>query len=201
MKKLLTHIEEHLFDSKLDATSLMRACKVRSKSMATIFHREVGAAPMRYLRNRRMDVAVRLLTETDLEPWKVGHLVFDVDGSSFYGRFSRWSKRSPTQFRKEARKAGREAATEPGGQELRETGLAVFLGDSDQLELDQLDRMIGQMEALRDAKAPARPPALAIDGVIIERGISLAFWERLEPQGKNVVAKARLAFAQGAAGR
>ncbi|MEE8524524.1 MAG: AraC family transcriptional regulator, partial [Thermoanaerobaculia bacterium] len=179
VKKLLNHIDEHLFDPKLDATSLMRACKVRSKSMATMFHREVGAAPMRYLRHRRMDVAVRLLTDTDLEPWKVGHLVFDADGNGFYGRFSRWSKKSPTQFRKEARKAGREAAAEPGGQALRETGLAVFLGDSDGLELDQLDRMMAHLEALRNAKVPAPPPALAIDGAIFERGIALAFWERL----------------------
>ncbi|MEE8525461.1 MAG: hypothetical protein V3T72_16105 [Thermoanaerobaculia bacterium] len=179
VKKLLAHIEQHLFDSKLDSTSLMRACEVRDKSMPTIFHREVGTAPMRYLRDLRMDVAVRLLTDTELAPWKVGHLVFDVSGASFYGRFSRWSDMSPTAFRKAARKATREVAGEPEGQELREIGLALFLGESGNLELDQLDRSIRHLAALRAVEAPAPPSALAIDGATVERGIALALWERL----------------------
>ena len=177
VKPLLAHIDDNLFDPGLSSPSMMAACKVRDHSMATVFTRETGATPTGYIRDRRMETAARLLTETDLKIWMIGHLVFDCDLASFSAAFKRWSGSSPNAYRKAARKAAREA--DSVGHDLRKIGETLLGGGLAELTADQLDHLIRYLHAQREAAGPPAPPALAIDGSTVERGVALAMWERL----------------------
>jgi AraC-like DNA-binding protein len=177
VKPLLAHIDDNLFDPGLSSPSMMAACKVRDHSMATVFTRETGATPTGYIRDRRMETAARLLTETDLKIWMIGHLVFDCDLASFSAAFKRWSGSSPNAYRKAARKAAREA--DSVGHDLRKIGETLLGGGLAELTADQLDHLIRYLQAQREAAGPPAPPALAIDGPSLERGVALTMWERL----------------------
>jgi tetratricopeptide (TPR) repeat protein len=156
---------------------MMAACKVRDHSMATVFTRELGATPTGYIRDRRMETAARLLADTDLPIWKVGHLVFDRDLASFSAAFKRWAGCSPNAYRKAARKAATEA--DSVGHDLRKVAEALLSGGLAELTADQLDHLIHYLHAQREAAGPPAPPALAIDGSTVERGVALTMWERL----------------------
>jgi AraC-like DNA-binding protein len=177
VKPLLAYIDEKLFDPKLTSPSMMAACKVRDHSMSTVFTRETGATPTGYIRDRRMETAARLLIDTDLPIWKIGHLVFDRDLASFSAAFKRWAGCSPNAYRKASRKAARQA--DSVGHDLRKVGEALLSGGLEELAADQLDHLIHYLQEQREAMGPPAPPALAIDGPSLERGVALTMWERL----------------------
>ncbi len=103
VKRMLEHIEKHLFDPGLNAKTLMEACRVRDRAMWTNFSQEVGAPPAEYIRDRRMETATRLLSGTELGVATVGELVLGCDLASFSHRFKRWAKMSPKKYRQAVR--------------------------------------------------------------------------------------------------
>jgi AraC-like DNA-binding protein len=185
IKPLLNYIEQHLFDPELTSPKLMRECNVRNHSIATVFTREIEATPTDYIRDRRMETAMRLLSDTDLPIWKVGDLVFSDDLPNFSSKFKRWAGSPPTVFRVAARRAAAETESVDG--DLRRIAEAILRGGLEELTLDQLDHLIRHLEAMREAQDPAAPPPLAIDGAGFERGMALAHWERLRhlPPGEQ----------------
>lgn len=98
--KLLTYLEEHLFDTGLNVDVMKRACGIRDNSIVVAFHRELGETPKLYITARRMEVAVRLLWGTELKVWQVGAVVGYSSLGVFSKAFYRWAGQRPVAFRK-----------------------------------------------------------------------------------------------------
>ena len=103
LKPLLAYIEEHLFDPSLNVNHLKRACNVRDNSLPIHFHSAVGRAPRRYIEDRRLETACRLLAATDLKIWQISELVGFSSLPVFSRAFTRSTGQRPTAFRKQAR--------------------------------------------------------------------------------------------------
>ncbi len=75
LKPLLAYIEDHLFDSDLSVNRIKKACGVRDNSVAIHFHACVGQPPHAYISQCRMEVASRLLRDSELPVWKISDLL------------------------------------------------------------------------------------------------------------------------------
>ena len=105
VKPLLTYLENHLFDPDLDANHLKRACGVRDNTLPIKFHRAVSLPPYAYIEDCRLEVACRLLTDTDLRVWQIAQLIGYSTLQVFSRAFDRWSGVRPTIYRSQSRRS------------------------------------------------------------------------------------------------
>jgi AraC-like DNA-binding protein len=172
IKPLLTYIENHLLDPGLSVAKLRESCGVRDNAFSTGFTRDLGTSPRDYIRKRRMEVAARLLVETGFQIWKIGDLVCYANASTFGQAFKDWSGSKPTDYRKVARKAAREA--ESLEVDVQELARALRQGEVAELDRDLRVRLADYLLSFDEP-----PRTLAMDGGKLERGMALAYWEDL----------------------
>lgn len=109
VRKMLQHIETHLFAQVLNVSTMKQACGIRDNSVVIHFHKQIGNSPKQYISERRGEVAARLLEETRLTVWKIGELVGYSNLGVFSKAFARWAGKRPMAYRKEhQRKSGQE---------------------------------------------------------------------------------------------
>jgi AraC-like DNA-binding protein len=101
IQPLLAHIEEHLFDPDLDANRLKLACGVRDNTLPIRFHDALDLPPYGYIEDCRMEVACRLLADTELKVWQVAQLLGYSTLQVFSRAFHRWSGLRPTSYRRQ----------------------------------------------------------------------------------------------------
>ena len=108
LKPLLHYIELHLFDSDLSVNQVKKACGVRDNSVAIHFHACVGQPPHAYISQCRMEVASRLLRDSELPVWKISDLLGFSSIQVFSRAFYRWAKERPSTYRRLNRRSGSE---------------------------------------------------------------------------------------------
>lgn len=101
IKPVIRCIKDRLFDVNLQVEVVLRECKITDNSIFSRFAHELGNSIWQYVTDRRMEIAARmLLLAPNIEPWRIGTSI-GYSGSSTFGRtFKRWSKQTPTQYRK-----------------------------------------------------------------------------------------------------
>lgn len=100
LKPLLAYIEDHLFDANLSVNQVKKACGVRDNSVAIHFHACVGQPPHAYISQCRMEVASRLLRDSELPVWKISELLGFSSIQVFSRAFYRWAKERPSTYRR-----------------------------------------------------------------------------------------------------
>lgn len=108
LKPLLAYIEDHLFDADLSVNRIKKACGVRDNSVAIHFHACVGQPPHAYISQCRMEVASRLLRDSELPVWKISDLLGFSSIQVFSRAFYRWAKERPSTYRRIHRRNGGE---------------------------------------------------------------------------------------------
>jgi AraC-like DNA-binding protein len=125
LKPLLAYIEDHLFDADLSVNRIKKACGVRDNSVAIHFHACVGQPPHAYISQCRMEVASRLLRDSELPVWKISDLLGFSSIQVFSRAFYRWAKERPSTYRRIHRRNGSEV-----DDSLLEAELALETGGS-----------------------------------------------------------------------
>jgi AraC-like DNA-binding protein len=172
IQPVLAHLEVHFLDHGFTVAVWWEACGVRDNALSTRFARDLGYTPGVYLRRRRMEVAAEMLEATDLKVWKIADLVCYPNVGSFCRAFKEWSGLKPSDYRKTARKAAREA--ESLELDMRDLARALLQG-----EVGRMDRAVRVRLASHLLSFDEPPRTLAMDGAKLERGIALAHWEDL----------------------
>ena len=103
---LLLYIESNLFDPGLNASTLLRACGVRDKTLTRRFREAVGRPAFRYIEKARLETASRLLADTDLAVRTVARLVGYTHARVFSDAFLRRTGLRPRAYR--LRETGRD---------------------------------------------------------------------------------------------
>lgn len=129
IQPLLRYLETHLFDGGLDAIRLKQACGVRDNTLPLQFHHSVGLPPYAYIEDCRMEVACRLLVNTDLKVWQITQLLGYATLQTFSRAFHRWSGIRPSTYRDDVRR-GKEVA-KPIRSSLPNLDVDPSSGDSD----------------------------------------------------------------------
>lgn len=131
--RLLRLMLERFFEHGTTITKLKRLARIRDNNVAKLFGEIAGETPSRFLTYRRLDVAKRLLAETNLPVWQIGHML-GYSGTQVFSRsFDRFLGMRPTVYRRENSGAAPEERT-PGPEALR-LALAGELPDDQAADL------------------------------------------------------------------
>ncbi len=103
LKELLRYLENHLFDTSLNVATWFRACGVPTSTGNPLVKRHLGIEPLAYLTALRMAAAEDMILSTDLEFWRISHLVGYEREQTFAAAFRRWSRLTPDEYRKKFR--------------------------------------------------------------------------------------------------
>lgn len=130
LKPLLSYIEAHLFEQELSVNRMKRECGVRDNSVAIHFHACVGQPPHAYISQCRMEVASRLLADSDLPVWRISELLGFSSIQVFSRAFYRCAHLRPSTYRRRQRPILRAA----DGSVLAMPATAATVADASQLE-------------------------------------------------------------------
>ncbi len=136
IKPLLEYIEKHLFDPDLNLNQLRRALDIRTNALMSVFRREAGLPPKAYIVDCRMEVATRLLRDTDLRVWQIGDLIGYSALPVFSQAFTGWSGLPPTKYRERSRSP--EAQACPDRWQTSPFLRKVLSGEAETEEIDPL---------------------------------------------------------------
>lgn len=103
LKPLLTYIESNLFHPDLRVGQLKKACGIRDNSISMQFHAALGLPPSSYIEKYRMDVASRLLRETEVPVSMIAELLGYSSLQVFSTAFNRWAGIRPNPYRDQHR--------------------------------------------------------------------------------------------------
>ena len=167
------YLEKHLFDPSLNVNSLRRAIGFRDNAFAFHFKLQVGTLPGRYLKERRLETAARLLCDTELPVGEIGALVHYSAPQAFSRAFSAWSGETPAAYR--AKRTG-SAYPRPAGPEVYEQAE----GAGETAETAALaDRLRTLHDSTRSEAVAERPHPLIIDGAQYERWAAESLWQQV----------------------
>ena len=97
---VLQTVRARLFDATLNVNAL-KAQHFPGRDLATPFRKQVGVSPGQYITKKRLEVAERLLLETDLELWRIAQMV-GYSGLPTFGKAFKGSRQlRPAQVREE----------------------------------------------------------------------------------------------------
>lgn len=101
VEKALAHMEAHLFEP-ISMPELARECSTSPSTLQRAFHRELGAPPAAYLRQRRLQESMLLLKSGRYGVGEVGALVGYDSLSAFSHAFRARFGLSPSEVRRRA---------------------------------------------------------------------------------------------------
>ncbi len=116
LKPVLQMIRQNLFQPRLTVGRIKRALGVGANDLTTRFHAAAGAPIGRYLDDRRMECACRLLTDTELDVETIALLVGHRSKEVFARAFGRRHGVRPLVYREFGGRLSQEAldAAQPG---------------------------------------------------------------------------------------
>ena len=88
-------------DSELTLGALARKSFYNPSYFSRLFKQRFGTSLTEYVRRRRIERAVKLLTETALSVDEISHRSGFAERSTFYSAFSRYTGKSPSDYRSE----------------------------------------------------------------------------------------------------
>jgi len=174
---LVAFIEEHLFDADLDLRLGKRIGALPEETVRD-FYEGLGLAPSTYARERRLDVAERLLRGTRWKVWRVA----DETGFRSAKQLAVWFKRRTGKSPSDVRPAPSAAAAEEPRESDREhsvqlevRALAGALAPQARVALIQRLRSLYPAVPRRE---PSRPLfGLSMPGYPHERKLAAAVWK------------------------
>ncbi len=104
LKPLLSHIEANLFNPDLRVGELKRACGIRDNSISIQFRSALGQPPSTYIEECRLQIASRLLRDTEISISLITELLGYSNLQVFSTAFHRWAGQRPNPYRKKFRK-------------------------------------------------------------------------------------------------
>lgn len=100
LRPLLSTIEENLFDVGFSAGRLLRENGIRDHSFSTVFSSYLERTPWAYVIDARLEVAARLLAQTNLKPWRIAAVV-GYSPQSLGKAFKERYGRTPSEYRRD----------------------------------------------------------------------------------------------------
>lgn len=100
LRPLLATIEENLFDVGFSAGRLLRENGIRDHSFSSVFSSFLERTPWAYVIDARLEVAARLLAQTNLKPWRIAAVV-GYSPRSFGKAFRERYRRTPSEYRRD----------------------------------------------------------------------------------------------------
>ncbi|MEM7311506.1 MAG: AraC family transcriptional regulator, partial [Planctomycetota bacterium] len=184
---ILEYILEHLFDYELQVEKLKHDLGIRDASVLSRFSQNLGESIWEYVTERRLEVAARLLRDTDLKVFQIGTSLGYASGDSFSQAFKRRREVSPAVYRK----ACAEQAANAGRQSELVSGVEIERGMAGELDPGQATRVIRRLDEIRQRfvevyphlgaarlPVPAPPPLLGAE--LVEATMAEAVWRRVE---------------------
>lgn len=98
-ERLKNYLETHYFEIR-DANDFSQQLGISTRHVNTIFKEQYDMTPMKYLNEVRMEIAKKLLMETDND---IASICFEVGFeaiSTFYRKFKAYTNISPNKYRK-----------------------------------------------------------------------------------------------------
>ncbi len=182
LSQALAYIREHLFEEGLDVNRLWRALGLRGHSFGGRFEEGVGLTPRRYIEERRLETAKRLLRDTTLSADQLSELIGYAQLSTFSRAFARWAGMSPIAYRRQATAVvpPPEGSGAISVDDLRR--VIVF----ETAPLPDVQRVLAKVQAvyerrrLTEQPAPPAGAGLSIDSARAEEIRADALWQALE---------------------
>lgn len=97
--KALDYIEEHLFDQDLSVKQLKNQCSLRNNNISSRFKLRIGVGIRRYIEQRRMEAAKRLLASGKFRIYQIAAAVGYAYPETFCKAFKRVEGCTPCEFR------------------------------------------------------------------------------------------------------
>lgn len=97
--EILEHINEALFDTKLNVRVLKSRCRIRDNNISSRFRYVMGVTIKEYIEELRLAAAERLLREKDLSIFDVAASVGYYHPQTFYRAFQRKYDCTPAEYR------------------------------------------------------------------------------------------------------
>ena len=98
-QKLSEYIEANL-DAELTLSTLAQKCFYNPSYFSRVFKEKFQMSPVEYVTRKRLNCAVRLLSESEISVDEVGIRAGFSDRSSFYRAFSKYVGGKPSEYRK-----------------------------------------------------------------------------------------------------
>jgi two-component system response regulator YesN len=98
-RELSAYIDENL-GIRLTLTELPERCFYNPSYFSRIFKEKFGVSFVEYLTRKRLDCAIRMLTETNLTIDEISISVGFSDRSSMHHAFSKYLGQTPADYRK-----------------------------------------------------------------------------------------------------
>lgn len=188
--RLLAYLEAHLLDPDLDSRVWLAACGVCSGSVELEFHDKVGVPVGLYLWDARLEIAARLLRDTDLTVDDVAILFDFADEAAFVAAFEQWSGLAPASYREHARRLAAGHAPLPEHFHDRTFLAKALYGKLEPAAASELFGWLEDLAARRGDRTDDR-----------ERMAAERLWEKIRhrpPEVREVVVRAALQFETSA---
>lgn len=99
----LSYIHAHLFEEDLNVNTVLEACELRNHNISGRFRRHVGLSIRRYIEDRRIVAAMRLLSFDHVEIYLIAAAVGYAHHESFTRAFKRYVGCSPSAYKRHYR--------------------------------------------------------------------------------------------------
>jgi transcriptional regulator GlxA family with amidase domain len=105
VQKAIAYIEQHVSDPHTNVATVARALGINSTYLSHIFSEEMGTRMSRFIANRRIQLAKKLLSTTD---WQIKRVAFESGHSNadwFSQVFHAYAGMTPCDYRRTSRAA------------------------------------------------------------------------------------------------
>ncbi len=188
--QLLDVIDRMLLDPDLTVDSLLRECGQRNKNVLTQFAIEIGVPPWAYILEARMEIAARMLAESDCKVWVIGMHVGYPHRGSFSRAFTKWSGKSPKAFRADAQSSDDETP-EPADEDVLSVEELQQAIDGD-LPADQAEALAARLFKLGDRiQAQYQAPGARLAAArAVESTMARNLWQLISNQPHEIQKRA-----------
>ncbi len=176
LKPPLARLEKDLFLSEMDVARLRLDCKIGDRAVGSEIGRVLGVPLQTYIRDRRLETAVRLLGRTNLNHGEISELLGCYSSTSAFCRsFKRWCNLQPGAMRRQLRANSPQAGAPADEMLNREFWYPAMFG---KLDPEQEYRFTRHVQALyprslqlacTEANDDSEPHQEHIDGRRFER--------------------------------
>lgn len=153
IKPLLSYIESNLFHPDLRVGQLKRACGIRDNSISMQFHAALGTPPSSYIEQGRMEIASRLLKESEVPVSMIAELLGYSSLQVFSTAFNRWAGMRPNPFREHHRAEAEKAAANGDEMQNVETLRRALMGSLNRKEAQLLLQYLQDLYSTQDTES------------------------------------------------
>ncbi len=188
LKPLLQYMEGHLYDSDFEVRKMRRACGVRDSAISSVFKKAIGEAPWDYVRQGRLEIATRMLRDSNLKIELIAELLGFKDRYTFSRSFARAYGVRPRAFRKSIQAVVARLSLPPV--ELSSIQMLKKAVDGD-LDLETAALLIERVEAiygLQSEQEQDAEPVRVNCAEAMANAWSAAVWQSIETVSFEVAA-------------